>query len=172
MRPFALAEGLSISIHNSDVTIKLFTKTTSYFEERRRNEMKKKNVISVVVLVLLVVVLAGIYLIAGKKPEAESGSKNVTIEVVNAAGESTTYELKTDAEYLIQAIDEAEGLEYEGEDGEYGLMISTINGELAEFNTNGAYWGFFVNGEYCNYGVSEQPVADGDAFQIVFTLAE
>ena len=43
--------------------------------------MKKKNVISVVALVVLVVVLAGIYLLAGKKPEAPSGSKDVTIEV-------------------------------------------------------------------------------------------
>jgi hypothetical protein len=37
---------------------------------------------------------------------------------------------------------------------------------------DGAYWSFNVNGEYCNYGVSEQPVEDGDAFEIVYTKAE
>ena len=31
---------------------------------------------------------------------------------------------------------------------------------------------FYVNDEYCNYGVSEQPVEDGDKFSIVYTLAE
>ena len=48
-------------------------------------------------------------------------------------------------------------------------MINTVNGETADFNTDGAYWSFYVNGEYCNYGISEQPVEDGDAFQIIYT---
>ena len=33
----------------------------------------------------------------------------------------------------------------------------------------GAYWGFSVNGQYCNYGIDEQPVEDGDAFVIAYT---
>ena len=47
-------------------------------------------------------------------------------------------------------------------------MISTINGEVADYNINGAYWSFYVNGEYCNYGIDTQPVADGDAFVIAY----
>ena len=47
-----------------------------------------------------------------------------------------------------------------------------VNGESAVYDTDGAYWGFFVNDEYCNYGVSEQPVEDGDAFKIEYTKAE
>ena len=60
----------------------------------------------------------------------------------------------------------------ESKDGPYGPMLLSINGEFAEFNTNGAYWAFYVNDGYCNYGVAEQPVEDGDAFQIVYTPAE
>lgn len=52
----------------------------------------------------------------------------------------------------------------------YGLAVNAVNGEVASFEENAAYWGFFVNGEYCNYGISEQPVNDGDAFQIVYTV--
>ena len=73
--------------------------------------------------------------------------------------------------HLAQAMDEAEGLEYTAEDGPYGLSVSTINGESAVYETDGAYWGFYVNGDYCNYGISEQPVNDGDAFRIVYTKA-
>ena len=29
----------------------------------------------------------------------------------------------------------------------------------------------YINGEYCNYGISEQPVADGDVFKIEYTPA-
>ena len=68
-------------------------------------------------------------------------------------------------------MDEAEGLTYEGEDGPYGMMISHINGEKAVYEEDNAYWGFNVNGSYCNYGISEQPVNDGDAFEIVYTPA-
>ena len=139
---------------------------------QRRKKMKNKKVISVVALVVLIVALAGIYLATSKKPEAQSGSKAITIEVVDSEGETTAYEVKTDAEYLSQAMEEAEGLEFEGEDGDYGLVIYTVNGEYADYNTNGAYWSLMVNGEYGNYGADSQPVADGDTFQIVYTPAE
>lgn len=71
-------------------------------------------------------------------------------------------------------MDEAkeEGLTYSGTDGDYGLMVDTVNDEKAVFEEDGAYWGFFVNGEYCNYGIAEQPVADGDEFEIVYTVGE
>ena len=51
-------------------------------------------------------------------------------------------------------------------------MVDTVNGEKAVYEEDGAYWGFTVNGEYCNYGIAEQPVADGDEFEIVYTLSE
>ena len=85
---------------------------------------------------------------------------------------SSLYEVSTDAEYLIEAMEDADGLTFEGEEGIYGLSVSTINGVRADYTLDGAYWGFFVNGDYCNYGVSQQPVEDGDAFSIVYTLAE
>jgi len=61
-------------------------------------------------------------------------------------------------------------LTFEGTETEYGLTISAINGETADFNVDSAYWSFYVNDDYCNYGVSEQPVKDGDAFRIVYTV--
>lgn len=128
-----------------------------------------KKIIGVVVVVLLAAVLGVMYFLFREKPV--EGSKNITIEVVNSAAESTLYELTTDAEFLRQAMEEAEGLTFEGDETEYGLAISTINGERADFTLDGAYWGFYVNGEYCNYGIDTQPVIDGDAFKIEYTPA-
>ena len=108
-----------------------------------------------------------IYSVFGAKPVA--GSKDITIEVINKAEESVVYELSTDAEYLRQAMDEAEGLTYDGTESEYGMMISTINGEIADYSIDGGYWSFYVNDDYCNYGIDTQPVVDGDAFKIVYT---
>lgn len=119
----------------------------------------------------LIIIIAAFALIYGKFSEKPvEGSKAVTIEVINSAEESTMYEVQTEAEFLAQVMDEAEGLTYEAEEGPYGLAVSSVNGEEAVYETDAAYWGFFVNGEYCNYGISEQPVEDGDAFQIVYTV--
>ncbi|MBQ8247781.1 MAG: DUF4430 domain-containing protein [Lachnospiraceae bacterium] len=131
-------------------------------------KMKKslKIVLGVTGVVALVAALVAVWMIFGAKPQA--GAKEITIEVINSADESTVYELNTDAEYLRQAMDEAEGLTYDGTEGEYGIMISTVNGEVADYNVDGSYWSFYVNGEYCNYGIDTQPVADGDAFVIEY----
>lgn len=129
----------------------------------------KKTILIVVAAVLVLALMLGAYFLF--REQATQGEKSITITVIDSAGEQTVYELKTDALYLIQAMDEAEGLTYEGEEGPYGLMISHINGERAVYEEDGAYWGFNVNGSYCNYGVSEQPVNDGDAFEIVYTPA-
>ena len=101
--------------------------------------------------------------------KAVVGSKDITIEVVNKASESTMYELSTDAEFLRQAMEEADGLTFDGTESEYGLMISAVNGEVADYNVDASYWSFYVNDEYCNYGIDTQPVMDGDAFKIVYT---
>lgn len=130
----------------------------------------KKKLLGIVLIVVLVAAMALVYGKFSEKPV--EGSKNITIEVVNSKKESKVYELKTDVEYLIEAMEEAEGLTFEGEEGEFGMSIMTVNGETADFNVDASYWSFYVNEEYCNYGVSEQPVEDGDAFAIVYTVYE
>lgn len=132
-------------------------------------KMNKKLLLGAGILVALIAVFAVVFTLFSAKPV--EGSKAITIEVVNKAQESTVYEVKTDAEFLRQAMDEAEGLTYDGSESEYGMMISTVNGEVADYNVDQSYWGFYVNGEYCNYGIDTQPVYDGDAFQIVYTIS-
>ena len=129
--------------------------------------MKKKLLIGAGVLVALIAAFLIIWFNFREKPV--EGSKEVSIEVVNSKGESKVYELKTDALYLREAMNEAKGLEYSGPESEYGLMVEVVNGETAVYSQNGAYWSFYVNGEYCNYGIETQPVEDGDEFQIVYT---
>lgn len=133
-------------------------------------EQKNKKVrigIGVGCLVVLLAVLAVVYSVFGAKPVA--GTKDITIEVVSKEAESTLYELSTDAEFLRQAMEEADGLTFSGAESEYGMMVDTVNGETADYSVDGSYWSFYVNEEYCNYGIDSQPVLDGDAFQIVYT---
>jgi hypothetical protein len=78
------------------------------------------------------------------------------------------YEVHTDAEYLRQVMEESD-MEFSGTESDYGMMVETVNGVTADYNADGAYWAFYVDGEYCNYGIDSQPVEDGESYQIIYT---
>ncbi len=132
--------------------------------------MDKKVIIGAAVLAAAVVMMAAGFFLFREKPV--EGSKAIVIEVVDNGQKTVTYNVKTDAEYLRQAMEEAEGLEFSGAESEYGMMVDIVNGITADYNVNGAYWSFYVNGGYCNYGIDTQPVQDGDTFRIEYTPAQ
>lgn len=129
-----------------------------------------KIVLGVVILAALIVAFALIYTKFSPKPAA--GAKSITIEVVDDQADTTSYDVNTDAEFLRQAMEETEGLTFGGAESEYGMMVDTVNGIRADYNEDGAYWSFYLNDDYCNYGIDTQPVTDGDRFSIVYTPAE
>lgn len=133
------------------------------------NKGPKKGLIiaAVAAFAAVIVLMAVLYQNFSAKPV--EGSKEITIEVVDNEKKSTVYELKTDAEYLRRAMEEAEGLTFNGEESQYGMMVMEVNGVTVDYSKDKSYWGFFVNGEYCMNGIDTQPVNDGDAFQIVYT---
>ncbi len=119
--------------------------------------------------VLVAVIVAFIVMFFLFRPRTAQGAKAITIEVVDNNEASTVYEVHTDAEYLRQAMEDAKGLTFSGSESEYGMMVDTVNGVTADWNVDQSYWGFYINGEYCNYGIDAQPVADGDVFRIVYS---
>lgn len=139
--------------------------------ETKNQDTKKgswKVVLGGIVLVAIIAVLAVVYLNFRQKPV--EGAKAITIEVVDKEQKSTTYDVHTDAEYLRQAMEEA-GLEFTGTEGDYGMMVDSVNGVKADYNVDGAYWSFYVDGKYCDYSIDTQPVHDGDVFQIRYEVA-
>ena len=132
----------------------------------RKPRFTLKRALAAAAFALLIAALALVY--ATFREKAQAGSKNITLSVIDSAGKETIYTLSTDAQYLLGAMEEAEGLTFSGTEGPYGMMLTTVNGETADYNTNGAYWAVIVNGNYGNYGVSMQPVEDGDGFVILY----
>lgn len=147
-------------------------------ETKVEKNSKKRGIARAVLVAVVLVLVAMMFGCSNKVESSENNTptenatvvkKNITIEVVNSSEKSTVYDVSTEAEFLRGAMDDAEGLEYSGEEGAYGIMVKTINGELADYDTNGAYWSFNVNGEYCNHGIDTQPINDGDEFLIAYT---
>lgn len=135
--------------------------------ETAKRDNGKKIVIAVAALVVAAVFFGVVYV--RFSPVAAVGAKEITIEVIDDKADSISYMVHTDAGFLRQAMKDAEGLTVEGTESDYGLMVDTVNGVTADYNVDGAYWAFYVDGVYCNYGVDEQPVEDGQTYQIVYT---
>ena len=133
---------------------------------KSRPRITLKKALAAAAFALLIAALTLVYVTFREK--AQAGSKNITLSVIDSAGKETIYTLSTDAQYLLGAMEEVEGLTFSGTEGPYGMMLTTVNGETADYNTNGAYWAIIVNGNYGNYGVSMQPVEDGDGFVILY----
>lgn len=144
--------------------------------ETNNQATQKKGKGKLILGISILAVLVGLFLVLWSVfgPKTTEGSKTVSLSVVAEDGEETTYDAKTDALVLQELMDELkeDGLTYSGTESEYGLMVDTVNGVRADYTLDGAYWSFYVNDEYCNYGISEQPVNDGDDFSIVYTPAQ
>lgn len=126
---------------------------------------KKKVIIAIVALIAAVAVFAGIYFAFGR-PETSEGSKTLTIEV-SAPDYSKTHEIKTDAEFLGEALKE-EGI-IEGEEGQYGLFITSVDSIKAD-DSKQQWWCITKGGADVMTGADSTPIADGDTFEL--TLKE
>ena len=139
--------------------------------DTQKEGSNKKIIVGVAVVVVLAAVFAVIYNVYS--PKTTEGAKAYTVEVTDDTGNTTSYEGTTDAEYLSELMDElaaAEDFSYDGYESDYGLYITTINGLLADYDTDGAYWSIYVNGEYGMYGADSQVVTDGDSFSFVYEV--
>ncbi len=107
------------------------------------------------------------------RPETQSGTQagdhvwgegetQFDFTVVDQNGEETEFEIHTDKETVGEALLEL-GL-IEGEEGDYGLFVKTVNGITADYDKDGVYWAFYVNGEYAQAGVDSTEITEGDSY--------
>ena len=82
--------------------------------------------------------------------------------VVDKDGNEANFEIHTDKEIVGDALLEV-GI-IAGEESEYGLFVKTVNGITADYNTDGTYWAFYINGEYAVSGVDTTPISEGETY--------
>lgn len=122
----------------------------------------KKLILAAVALVAVVAVLLGVYFLT--RPEAQEGSKRITVTVVHSDGSEKVFTYQTDEEYLGALLVE-EGL-IQGENG----MYTVVDGEEAVWETDNAWWGFYIGEEMAMQGMDTTVIADGDSFKLVYTV--
>ena len=95
------------------------------------------------------------------------GTKTLTLLVTDAE-KTLTFTIKSDAETVGDALSEHNLIA--GEAGQFGLYIKMVNGVRADYDKDGAYWGFYdKNGEYMMSGVDTTELNDGDIYELKYT---
>lgn len=84
------------------------------------------------------------------------------VSVTDKEGGETNFEIHTDKETVGEALLEL-GL-IAGEEGEYGLYVKTVNGITVDYDKDGVYWAFYINGEYASTGVDATPITEGEQY--------
>ncbi len=87
------------------------------------------------------------------------GASSFLFSVTDSDGRESWFEIRTDAVTVGNALLDL-GL-IDGEEGPYGLYVKTVCGILADYDTDGRYWAFYIDGEYAMSGIDATDVVPG-----------
>ena len=125
---------------------------------------KKKTLFAVAALAVVAALMLGLWYFT--RPETQAGDKTVVVEVVHGDGNSREFICQTDEEYLGALLLEEELAE--GEEGPYGLFITTVDGETAQDSLR-QWWCITKEGERVDTGADTTPIGDGDHFELTMS---
>ena len=143
--------------------------------------MKKHNAKNLLALVLAFVLIAAAALTGcsgaptettettaptapdGAVTELGEGSKTFELTVEDKEGVIHSYRIHTDEEMVGCAL--SKHARSEGEQGQYGMYIKSVLGQTLDYETDGMYWAFYVNGEYALTGVDQTPIQADTAYR-------
>ena len=144
-------------------------------KEKHRMRNKMKFVTMILGMMLMAAMILGLTGCGNKKAASDfettvyedgavlgEGSKTFIFTVVDAEGIETNLEVHTDKETVGDALLEHQMIA--GEDGDYGLYVKSVNGQLVDYDKDGKYWAFYINGEYGMTGVDATMITEGDSY--------
>ena len=90
------------------------------------------------------------------------GSTVFPFSVTDQDQNTTQFEIHTDKETVGDALLELDLIA--GDESEYGLYVKTVNGITADYDKDGKYWAFYIDGEYAMTGVDSTTITDGASY--------
>ncbi len=102
---------------------------------------------------------------SGTKPTATvlgEGDTSFQFEVTGSDGKLTTFIINTNEKTVGAALIEL-GL-IAGDDSDLGIYVKTVNGETVDFDDDGKYWAFYIDGEYAMSGVDSTDIVETSTY--------
>ena len=92
------------------------------------------------------------------------GATTFKLEIVPKDSSAVNLTVKTDENTVGAALLANEVIA--GDDGDWGLYVKCVNGITADYDVDGTYWAFYINGEYAMTGVDATDVEDGATYSL------
>ena len=102
--------------------------------------------------------------------EVGEGASNFELTIVDKDGVTHLYRVHTNVGMMGEALTEVDLID--GEQGPYGMYIKSVLGQVLDYETDGMYWSFYVNGEYAQTGVDQIPVEHDGKYMLKAEAAE
>lgn len=90
------------------------------------------------------------------------GQTSFDFTVVDADGNTESYKVSTDKKTVGEALLDAELIA--GDNGAYGLYVKTVAGKTYDYDKDGKYWAFYVDGELAPTGVDMTDITGGSSY--------
>lgn len=129
-------------------------------------KINTKNIVAVLSLIAIIIVFACMFVYT--RPFTHDGSKEIYVQVIHGSGEAKSFDINTNAEYLGEALVECKELKIEGTNGEFGLFITSVDGEAAS-DENHTYWCISKDSEPLSVGADSQPIEDKEHYELTLT---
>jgi hypothetical protein len=95
------------------------------------------------------------------------GENSFLFEVINEEGESFFWFVHTNETMVGDALLEHDLVQ--GDMTDFGLFVTEINGIVADFDDGGAYWAFYIDGDFAMTGVMETEIEPETTYAFVFS---
>lgn len=119
---------------------------------------------------LMLALLTCVTVFAGCGQSGSGGSgdkKTVTVTVTHKDGSTKDFTYETTEEMLGKVLAD-EGL-IEGEEGQYGLFVTTVDGYKAD-DSNQEWWCLTIDGESATTGIDSTPIEQGKKYGLTLTV--
>lgn len=133
---------------------------------KKRNKNNKRNII---IAIAALIVLAAVFFTTYQflRPRGAEGTKTIHFSVVVNNESIKSIDIRTDAGYLRQALEEKSLIE--GDEGTYGLWVTTVAGRAADSGKE-EWWALYKNNELSMTGVDDTLIEDGDRIEYRLTV--
>lgn len=131
-----------------------------------------KKFLAVLCVVIMVLSLASCNNAPAPAPDSSTEDVSVTklgegenvfeFTVVDDDVIKAVFEISTNKENVGDALKEHNLID--GEEGQFGMYVKTVNSVTYDYKKDGKYWAFFINGEYATSGVDKTPITEGDSY--------
>lgn len=92
------------------------------------------------------------------------GATTFPLTIKDKEGTTIKIEVKTDKPTVGEALIEL-GL-MDGEDSDFGMYVKSVNGVTADYNTDGVYWAFYIDGQYATTGIDVTEITEGAEYEL------